>query len=97
MRVPMDVEWTNNAYAAFLAALTTAQAHGVLALACPGLGTGIGRMPPDVAARQMRFAFDLWIGSRVRTTWEVPAEREWRSYGRTRDEFLRHRFRLPGK
>jgi O-acetyl-ADP-ribose deacetylase (regulator of RNase III) len=96
MRVPMDVSWTNHAYAAFLAALTTASAHGIQTLACPGLGTHTGRIPPDVAARQMRYAYDLWSGPPVHATWDAPLEREWRSYGRSRLEFLKHRY-PPGK
>jgi O-acetyl-ADP-ribose deacetylase (regulator of RNase III) len=94
MRVPTDVAWTNNAYAAFLAALTTAEAHGISTLACPGLGTGAGEMPPDVAARQMRFAYDTWSGPFVRPNWDIPNEREWRSHGRSRSDFLSHRYGL---
>ena len=66
MRVPKDVAWTNNAYQAFLAALTIAEATGVQRLACPGLATGAGHMPVDVCARQMRFAFDCWSGAFAR-------------------------------
>ena len=92
MRVPLDVSWTNHAYAACLAALTTAEAHGVQTLACPGLGTQTGHIPPDVAARQMRFAYDLWRGPYTRPNWNAPQEREWRSHGRSRTELLKHRF-----
>ncbi len=92
MRVPMDVSWTNHAYAAFLAALTAAEMAGVETLACPGLGTGSGHMPAEVAARQMRFAFDVWRGAFKRADWQMPLEREWRSYGRSRSEFLKHVF-----
>ena len=92
MRVPMDVAWTNHAYAAFLAALTTAGNAGIQALACPGLGTHTGRIPPDVAARQMRYAYDLWSGPRTYAQWGRLHEREWRSSGRPREEFLRHQF-----
>ena len=66
MRVPMEVTYTNHAYAAFLAALTTTGNAGIRVLACPGLGTHTGRIPPDVAARQMRYAYDLWNGPCVR-------------------------------
>lgn len=91
MRAPMDVSWTNNAYAAFLAALTTAEAHGIETLACPGLGTLTGSMPANVAARQMRYAFDLWSGTFKPPAWSGLNEREWRSYGRPLGEVLRHR------
>jgi O-acetyl-ADP-ribose deacetylase (regulator of RNase III) len=90
MRVPEDVSWSNHAYAAFLAALSSAEAAGISTLACPGLGTQIGKMPPGVAARQMRFAYDLWRSPFTRSNWQMPLEREWRSYGRSRGEFLKH-------
>ena len=94
MRVPMDVSRTNHAYAALLAALTTAEAHGIQTLACAGLGTGIGRMPGEIAARQMRFAFDLWSGPVIQPKWEILGDREWRSNGRSRKEFLEHKFKV---
>jgi O-acetyl-ADP-ribose deacetylase (regulator of RNase III) len=94
MRVPMDVAWTNHAYQAFLAALTTAEAAGVQSLACSGLGTGVGHMPEEVCARQMRFAFDCWKAAFVPSNWEMPQEREWRSHGRSKVELLKHRFTL---
>ncbi len=90
MRVPTDVSWTNNAYAAFLAALTSAETAGVTTLGCPGLGTLSGHMPADVAARQMRFALDMWRKPFATPNWEMPLDREWRSYGRSRAELLRH-------
>jgi O-acetyl-ADP-ribose deacetylase (regulator of RNase III) len=93
MRVPMNVSWSNHAYAALLAALVSAEAGGVQVLACPGLGTGVGQMPPDVAARQMRYAFDIWKGSFIRPNWDIPWDREWRSYGRPRSDFLKHRLK----
>ena len=92
MRVPMDVSRTNHAYAAFLAALTNADAHGIQRLACPGLGTHTGRIPPDVAARQMRFSYDIWRSPFIRPNWDQPLDREWRSHGRSRIEFLKHQF-----
>ena len=91
MRVPMDVSWTNHAYAALLAALTSAEAEGVQVLASPGLCTRTGQMPLDVAARQMRFAFDVWSGPFIKPDWKAPQDREWRSYGRSRSDLLRHR------
>ena len=92
MRVPMDVAWTSNAYAAFLAALTTSENAGIQVLACPGLGTHTGHIPPDVAARQMRYAYDLWKGPRSHPQWDRLSDREWRASGRSREEFLRHQF-----
>ena len=94
MRVPMEVSWTNHAYAALLAALTAAGNAGIQVLACPGLGTHTGRIPPDVAARQMRYAHDLWSGPRAYPQWGKISDREWRSSGRSREEFLLHQFGL---
>lgn len=33
--------------------------------ACPGLGTGEGRMPPERCARQMRRAYDVVIEGKL--------------------------------
>lgn len=65
MRVPMDISGTVNAYLAFRAALIAVLwhngSHGVdkqiSSITCPGLGTAIGGMPPEVAAVQMRAAY----------------------------------------
>ncbi len=63
MRVPMRIEHTPNAYLAFRAVLIEALAHpGIHRVLCPGLGTGVGRMPPDRCARQMRAAHDAILG-----------------------------------
>lgn len=82
MRMPEDVSHTHHAYAAFLAALTTAALAGIRVLACPGLGTLTGRLPPGIAARQMRYAFDLWRGSRILPAWSNVEQRVTRSFGR---------------
>jgi len=65
MRTPQVVADTLNAYLAFRAALLAVcrrngreDAQPVRTLVCPGLGTGVGRLPPEVAARQMRAAWD---------------------------------------
>jgi O-acetyl-ADP-ribose deacetylase (regulator of RNase III) len=65
MRYPEDVSSTLNAYLAFRAALLAVERHNQLAgtapirtLVCPGLATGIGRLPPARCAAQMRRAFD---------------------------------------
>lgn len=58
MRVPQDVSETVNAYLAFRAVLRAIRAHGgIRSLLCPGLGTAVGRMPPDRCARQMYAAY----------------------------------------
>lgn len=54
MRVPLRLSPASvNPYLAMRAALLAARTHGVRRLAVPGLGTGVGRMLPDRAARQM--------------------------------------------
>lgn len=65
MRTPRPAFWTLNAYLAFRALLLSAQqwntdhpASPILELYCPGLATGVGKMPPKRCARQMRAAWD---------------------------------------
>lgn len=64
MRVPMLVASTRNAYLAFRAVLEVAMGSSreervlVRSVLCPGLGTGIGRIPFDVCAQQMREALE---------------------------------------
>ncbi|PSR25228.1 MAG: Appr-1-p processing protein [Sulfobacillus benefaciens] len=71
MRTPRPALWTLNAYLAFRAILFAAQqwndAHQdgqddqsrpIVTVYCPGLATGVGRMPPGRCARQMRAAWD---------------------------------------
>ena len=86
MRVPADISGTSNAYSACLAALTTAANAGIQVLGCPGLGTRTGRMPPVIAARQMRYAYDLWEGAPIRPEWSALNEREWRASGRSLED-----------
>lgn len=64
MRVPSRVPFSLNAYLAFRAALLATlrwnEAHSekpIERLYCPGLATGVGKMPPWRAARQMRAAW----------------------------------------
>lgn len=58
MRVPMVVAKRVNAYLAFRAALQVAVAHpNIEHIICPGMGTGVGCLPPVRCARQMRMAW----------------------------------------
>ena len=65
MRVPMDVSTTVNAHLAFRAVLRAVEVHNrserpaIASIACPGLGTGEGRMPPRRCAAQMRYAYEV--------------------------------------
>lgn len=68
MRVPMNVSGTINAYLAFRAAIRAVRLHNreapeaaIRTVLCPGLGTAIGRMPPDLSARQMAAAFGACV------------------------------------
>ena len=65
MRTPRPAFWTVNAYLAFRAILLAVrqwnQTHADQAMAtcyCPGLATGVGRMPAQRCARQMREAWN---------------------------------------
>ncbi len=68
MRVPAPVSRTVNVYLAFRAALIAVRNHNrtgaepIASLLVPGLGTGVGEMPPARAARQMRYAYDAILG-----------------------------------
>jgi O-acetyl-ADP-ribose deacetylase (regulator of RNase III) len=67
MRVPMNVSNTINAYLAFRAAIRPVKLHNrdipgtIRTVLCPGLGTAIGRMPPDLCVRQMAAAFEACV------------------------------------
>ncbi len=68
MRTPMTIHRTPNIYLCMKAILTLAM-HGkfsngelistkVQTIAIPGLGTGVGQMPPMITARHMRIAWE---------------------------------------
>jgi O-acetyl-ADP-ribose deacetylase (regulator of RNase III) len=67
MRVPMQIVGTDIPYIAMWAMLLAVEQHNrhhprkIATVACPGLGTGIGRILPDEAARQMALAYDHFI------------------------------------
>jgi O-acetyl-ADP-ribose deacetylase (regulator of RNase III) len=67
MRVPMSIGETVNVYLAFRAALIAVLTHNagasasIQSLLVPGLGTGIGEVTPERAARQMRLAYNAII------------------------------------
>jgi O-acetyl-ADP-ribose deacetylase (regulator of RNase III) len=78
MRVPLDITGTDNVYNAMLAMLRevgrhrrsgTAPAIGIVA--CPGLGTATGRVPPREAARQMRVAWQSFVDPITAISWPV--------------------------
>lgn len=57
MRVPMNISQTCNVYLAFRAVLIAAQENTIETIICPGLGTGVGHVPPSVCAKQMYKAY----------------------------------------
>ena len=63
MRVPMDVSDSVNAYLAFRAAIRAVREHNrtaatrIESMLCPGLATGVGRLPFEVCAWQMFMAY----------------------------------------
>ncbi len=102
MRVPMILGDTVNPYLAARAALLLVR-HGTFAsgrlagrrvsryvrsIAFPGLGTGVGRVPPGVCARQVKAAIEevLLGSSPFPATWSEAQERHQRLFGnRVRD------------
>jgi O-acetyl-ADP-ribose deacetylase (regulator of RNase III) len=82
MRVPENVADTVNVYLAFRAALLAVNASKTIqSLLSPALGTGVGGMPIDRAARQMYAAYaEVVLG-----------ETQWRSSAR---RILQHHARL---
>ena len=67
MRVPMTIVGTDIPYVAMWAMLLAVRQHNqhsqstINTIACPGLGTGIGRVPYGEAARQMALAYDHFL------------------------------------
>ncbi len=67
MRVPMSIIGTDIPYVAMWAMLLSVRCHNqhaqykISSIACPGLGTGIGRVPYSEAARQMALAYDHFL------------------------------------
>lgn len=70
MRVPAVIDGTAHVYLAFRAALRAVREHArdhapVRSLACPALGAGVGAMPFERVARQMRAAYDVCVGGKT--------------------------------
>ncbi|KAK3096701.1 hypothetical protein FSP39_002545 [Pinctada imbricata] len=65
MRVPLDVSDTANAYLAFRGIIIAVQKHNqdptkepIKSVLCPGLGTAVGSMDPQICATQMLNAYE---------------------------------------
>jgi O-acetyl-ADP-ribose deacetylase (regulator of RNase III) len=82
MRVPMPIARTDNISAAMWAMLIAIHQHNRQAeplidvVACPGLGTGIGRMPFPEAARQMALAYRHFLSPPRGINWQFAGERQ---------------------
>ncbi len=72
MRVPIVINQSVNVYLAMKAVLRVALENNLNSIAVPGMGTGVGRMPPNICAKQMKQAIDeIILNKRVRyKTWE---------------------------
>lgn len=81
MRVPMAIDRTDYVYLAMLAALREIHRHNrdsgspIQFVACPGLGTGYGQVPPVESARQMELAYRFYLRPPERLDWTVAALR----------------------
>ena len=70
MRVPMILKDTVNVYLATKAIIRTAINHpDICNVAIPGMGTGVGRVSPEICARQMKAAFDAIANPIFPLTW----------------------------
>jgi O-acetyl-ADP-ribose deacetylase (regulator of RNase III) len=82
MRVPMDIGHTDNVYMAMLAMLRAVHQHNEIAgrkikvIACPGLGTGVGKMPAAEAARQMALAYKNFLKPPFSIDWDYASQRQ---------------------
>lgn len=65
MFLPHNVSMTRNAYHAMMASLIAYRSNGADLLVTTGLCCGYGKMPGDIAARQMREAFDDFNAGRI--------------------------------
>ena len=57
---PMGIESSTNVFMAFWTLCEVNRLHPKKEIVCPGLGMGIGAMPPERAARQMATAYALF-------------------------------------
>jgi O-acetyl-ADP-ribose deacetylase (regulator of RNase III) len=82
MRVPMDIAHTDHVYVAMAAMLRAVHHHNrsterpIRTIACPGLGTGTGRVPYREAARQMALAYSFFLNSPQHLSWQLADERQ---------------------
>ncbi|MCL4878669.1 MAG: macro domain-containing protein [Anaerolineae bacterium] len=82
MRVPMSISRTDNVYRAMWAMLLAVRQHNMTSdkkinvVACPGLGTGYGKVPYRQAARQMALAYRHFLKPPLYLDWNIASERQ---------------------
>lgn len=83
MRIPMPIARTDYPYLSMGAMLLAVDRHNrqaerpIRSVACPGLGTGVGRMPFAEAARQMALAYRNFLSPPREITPQFARERQW--------------------
>jgi O-acetyl-ADP-ribose deacetylase (regulator of RNase III) len=81
MRQPCDIRHTDNVYLAMWSMLLAVRKHNqtserkIEIIACPGLGTATGQMPPAEAARQMALAYRNFLNPPTRIDWNLASQR----------------------
>jgi O-acetyl-ADP-ribose deacetylase (regulator of RNase III) len=82
MRAPLPITRTDNVYQAMWAMLLAVHRHNrtdetpIEVIACPGLGTATGRVPPEEAARQMAAAYQHYLSPPTRMSWAYAKMRQ---------------------
>ncbi|MCB0011279.1 MAG: macro domain-containing protein [Anaerolineales bacterium] len=82
MRVPMHIWATDNVYNAMWAMLlavwqhNSSQSDPIEIVACPGLGTATGGVPPQEAARQMALAYRYFLAPPEQISWPFARNRQ---------------------
>lgn len=84
MRIPLHISHTDHVYLAMWAMLREVHHHNqrnerkINIVACPGLGTGVGRVPFREAARQMSLAYQNYLKPPTKINWNYASERQLR-------------------
>lgn len=82
MRSPMEITRTDNVYRAMWAMLLAVRQHNLQSsqriqiVACPGMGTGTGRVPYAEAARQMAMAYRNFLYPPEELDWDLAMNRQ---------------------
>jgi O-acetyl-ADP-ribose deacetylase (regulator of RNase III) len=82
MRVPMEIARTDHVYLAMSALLKAVYHHNrrhenkITSIACSGLGTGTGKVPPREAAHQMAIAYRNVLNPPRYISWPYADERQ---------------------